>query len=498
MSISSLNLLVISDFHFTPGDDPAHTVCGQRHTALGPILLRKALLRLKHMGVRLDLLVLLGDMLDDGTAPDADRALSLLADEAGRAGVPVIAVPGNHDHDPDMVARIFSCAPGLHEIGGYGFMVFHDRVGEADVTTRLDADLELPGKVAAAHPDLKLVALQHNPIYPLIESSGYPYMPTNVQAIQESYAAAGVVLSLSGHYHPGQCHACLNGVAYHTVKAVSESPFNFSLVRLAGCEVEIEELGLRHEQPGLIDVHCHTEYAYCAEDVSAINNVAYARIFGLESVCLAEHAFHLYFEREDAWSFRWQDDPDLARQALEGPRSRMREYREYVEALRGDGVLLGLEVDLCAGGGLLLAEEDKHGWDMLVGAVHNVSGSKGATQSWAEGAFLDATAGILEQPIQVLAHPFRWFGRAGFRRPAKLYERVADMLASAGVAAEINFHTNAPDPVFLRACHERGVRLVFGTDSHNLAEVGELYPHLRVLRTATECCSGPGTSVLLK
>jgi histidinol phosphatase-like PHP family hydrolase len=52
------------------------------------------------------------------------------------------------------------------------------------------------------------------------------------------------------------------------------------------------------------------------------------------------------------------------------------------------------------------------------------------------------------------------------------------------VAAEINFHTNENDPRFFRECVERGVKIALGSDSHDLAEVGEFYPHLEVLRKA--------------
>jgi histidinol phosphatase-like PHP family hydrolase len=61
---------------------------------------------------------------------------------------------------------------------------------------------------------------------------------------------------------------------------------------------------------------------------------------------------------------------------------------------------------------------------------------------------------------------------------------MADRLARAGVAAEINFHTNENEAGFFRACADRGVRIALGSDSHDLAEVGEFYPHLEVLKRA--------------
>jgi histidinol phosphatase-like PHP family hydrolase len=164
----------------------------------------------------------------------------------------------------------------------------------------------------------------------------------------------------------------------------------------------------------------------------------------------------------------------------------MPEYRAHVRSLRGESVRAGLEVDLRADGSLLLAEEDREGWDLLVGAVHAIPGVDRAstTQAQAEQLFLREVERLCRQPIQVLAHPFRFFRRAGLECPVHLYGTVADELAQHGVAAEVNFHVNDPDPRFVEACLSRGVRIALATDSHDPAEVGELYPHLRVLREA--------------
>ena len=50
------------------------------------------------------------------------------------------------------------------------------------------------------------------------------------------------------------------------------------------------------------------------------------------------------------------------------------------------------------------------------------------------------------------------------------------------MAAELNFHYNDPDPEFFRICREEGTRIVMGSDAHQLREVGDLQPHLRLLR----------------
>ncbi|MHC4873087.1 MAG: hypothetical protein ACYTFY_14690 [Planctomycetota bacterium] len=91
---------------------------------------------------------------------------------------------------------------------------------------------------------------------------------------------------------------------------------------------------------------------------------------------------------------------------------------------------------------------------------------------------------LLKHDIDVLAHPFRWYRRNGLDMPPHLFADLAEMLAGANVSAEINMHTNNPDPAFFKECIAKGVKIALGTDSHNLKEVAEITPHLRVLEAA--------------
>lgn len=481
MSLSSLKILVVSDTHFH-ADTSLTERNGARCLGLGPLLLRKALLRLRHMGVAPDLVILPGDLLNDGTLSDAEAALGKFAAEVKDANIPCLAVPGNHDFDQTLFANVFACPAGLHEIGGYGFLLFHDAVADGDVTTRPDTMLALPEQTARQRPDLPLIALQHNPIFPAVDSTEYPYMPTNTEAIRESYRKAEVVLSISGHYHHGQPLQRDGGVSFYTARAACEKPFHFALIGLEGREVTVEELCLELHEETLVDVHCHTEFAYCGEDITADSSIVLNQLMGLSGICLLEHAFHLYFDRDTAWSYRWQHDCELVRRTLSGLHPRMEEYRLLAGRLRGPNVYAGLEVDLAAGGELLLADADRDGWDIIVGAVHGLTSPPPRNDAEAACAFMRDVEQLVRQPIDVLAHPFRWFRRAKWTRPVHLYREVARLLASSGVAAEVNFHTNEPDLRFLEECLSCGVKLAMGSDAHNRAEVGEFYPHLTLLK----------------
>ena len=311
-------------------------------------------------------------------------------------------------------------------------------------------------------------------------------MLTNEEAALRACEECGVMLSLSGHYHAGQPPERHGPLTCYTVPALCEAPFRFAHIRLEGRAVRITEHHLPMDVSGLVDTHCHTEFAYCGTTVNAAACIAVSEALGLAGLCLTEHTFQLYFDSPDAWSWRWQSDAEMVRKAWATRSGRMDAYRAASRAWRSGFVRLGLEVDLLADGQLLLAPADREGWDLLVGAVHVLPGYvKGqTTQAQTEEIFLRHVEHLLQQPIQVLAHPFRFFRREGLVVPTHLYGPVAELLARHGVAAEVNFHTNQPDPRFYAECAARGARIALSSDSHDLVETGEFTPHLRLLEAA--------------
>ncbi len=479
-------ILVVADPHFTNAASPSSTKPGC-HTRLGQILLRKTLLRMRHLGVKPDLIVLLGDLVDDAEKTGAQEDLQTMAGEAIKSGIQVLAVPGNHDGDPVRFAQLLGCAPGIHTVGDYVFLVFHDEPLGGNRYRRPFDQLDLPARAAAAHPGKPIIALQHNPLHPTIRTSKYPYHLTNRAEVMAGYRDAGVCLSLSGHYHAGQAAHAVDGVTYATAPALGEAPFRFLHVRLEGRNVQVQEHALRHDVPGLIDNHTHTELSYCGTTASIADGIRISQAMGVETICFTEHSFQLYFEREVAWSFAWQTDPALRQAVWSTPGcGRMAAYRRLAAGFRSAHVRAGLEVELCADGSLLLAPQDADGWDLLVGAIHEIPGlQKGTTtQAEAEALFLREVERLLAHPIDVLAHPFRIFVRKGLHPPVHLYPRLADLLADRNVAAEINFHTYQSEPEFFRHCLARGVKISLASDAHDLAEYGEFAPHLRVLEAA--------------
>ncbi len=480
-------LLAISDLHYTglarQTLQPAMT-----RGELARILLKKVFLRLEHLNVKPDLVIILGDLIADGKDREAAHDLLALYSELTRISIPFLVIPGNHDQGCDQFNDLFDVTPGLHTFGEYGFIVYDDTFEESHTTLRSERALKLTESIAKENPNLSLIALQHAPIYPAIKSH-YPYRPTNATEIMDSFQKGGIVLSLSGHYHKGQSLRINEGVYYHTVPSLVEEPYNFSLITLDGRKVEVQEHSLKLSFPNIIDLHCHTEHAYCATTIDTATALSLAKTLGVTMQCVSEHAFQLYFEKKYAMSGKWQKDTQEVQRVWETPsRNRMVNYQRFAEKLRSPYTKIGLEVDLYDNGKLLLAPEDAEEdlWDFLIGSIHFIHDfiPGKTTQAEAEKLFLRDVEQLLHLPIKVLAHPFRFFAWSHLETPKHLYPVVAEMLADSGVAAEINFHAYQSDAEFIRTCIEKNVKIALASDAHAIQEVGEFIPHINLLKQA--------------
>ncbi len=272
-----------------------------------------------------------------------------------------------------------------------------------------------------------------------------------------------------------------NGVPYITCPMLCESPFKMLHMSIAGQDIQVEEVTLKpNEFTGLQDIHVHTQFAYCSENMEINLTVERGKLFGLKNMVFTEHSSHLYFERQELRSNKVFEDISYLRCA----RNRMQLYKEKVSQVRSDFLKIGLEVDCAFDGSPMLLEEDMEGWDLLIGAVHRLPCTMTKPQSYIIKRFLDIHELFLASGlVKVLAHPFRIFRRNNLSTPKELYKPLARLLAETQVAAEINFHANFPDEEFFRLCLEEGVKLALGSDAHNLFEVGYLLPHVKFLNS---------------
>ncbi len=232
--------------------------------------------------------------------------------------------------------------------------------------------------------------------------------------------------------------------------------------------------------PGVTDFHVHTPMAYCSENMDIPKALEMARLSNVETLSFSEHSGQLYFRVEDYWPgrgvWRTRDTPEGA-----AVHSRIADYAETLRRGEAAGKFLhGFELDVDHNGDVVLDGDGRKLAQVRLGAVHHLS--RRDDFEAAKREFLFCTESLLRYGAHILAHPFRIFPWAKLPKPPELYEPVAELLKRYGVAAEINYHFNDPEPEFFELCLKKGVKLSLGSDSHSLYEVGFFLPHFRLLR----------------
>lgn len=471
--MNRLNALVITDIHYVGCADHLCKI-EKRRTTLALELVQRTL---RSVGEKeIDLIILLGDLVDNGNAQGAEDDIKALAAILKKTGKPVITVPGNHDVSSEVVLKAFDDYEGLHDVKGYQFINFCDSYDEEDVAKRCWNKMD--GFFSQINPERPVIVLQHNPIYPPIEKK-YPYNLSDADKITEYYSEKGVLLSISGHAHWGIPAVEKNEVGYITCPCICEEPYKYTLISFSDKGCDIKEFSLLQKKLKLSDFHVHTNYAYCGENVGPKENIKRAKEFGLEKIAFTEHAAQLYVSSQDYWSARFIEEPEIIHKNKDTSLNRMRKYREEMEIYRSDSVLVGLEVELDCNGNFTMLEEDMSDWDIIVGAVHYLP--KRFEKGSKEG-FMWANEILLQSGIDILAHPFRYFIRNKQSVLKELYKPMVELLSYYNTAVELNYHTNDNDPEFFRLCIEHNVPISLGSDGHHLSEIGTFNRHLELLK----------------
>ncbi len=225
------------------------------------------------------------------------------------------------------------------------------------------------------------------------------------------------------------------------------------------------------EIPELTDFHVHTRLAYCSENMDVAMAVELERLSGVKHVHFSEHSGQLYSPEDTYWGneFFWR--------AREEKFNRTSQYESLIR--ESPPALFGLELDVDADAVVAdFRSPVLNGY--RIGAVHFLE--KDLDYEGKKTDFLRRLDALLKSGIDILAHPFRVFRKGGLPIPKELFEPVAQRLAAAKVAAEINFHTNIPQAEFVELVLKKGGKISFGTDSHNLYEAGYFRPHYEFCR----------------
>ena len=232
-----LNMLVIADSHYI---GVAKHVCAisERKCTLALKLLQEVLDTVNFNGTSIDVIALMGDMVDNGKATGAREDLLAVSETLKKAKVPVIVAPGNHDGPAEILLEIFEDYEGVHNIKGYQIINFADKYNEDESASRCWDRMEK--YFSQTVQNKPIIVLQHNPIYPYIDRT-YPYNIREWEKITEYYTQKGVLLSVSGHAHWGIPVVTEKGTGYLTCPALAESPHKYLIIKFNGNRYDVEE-----------------------------------------------------------------------------------------------------------------------------------------------------------------------------------------------------------------------------------------------------------------
>ncbi|MBN1518259.1 metallophosphoesterase [Candidatus Sumerlaeota bacterium] len=469
-----LKLALFTDIHYIIDSNS-----GKRKAHMGRILLRKAILRI-NLEIQPDLTIVLGDLIDDDASPQAEAQLTELARDLGKLDSGLIVLPGNHDPAPDVFYRILPQLPDPWlDIKDCRIIPFLDAEAPEWNAVRSADDLRRM-RLARKGFDGTIIALQHVPLSPP-ELELCRFNLTNAADVIEIMRGNNIQLVLGGHEHDGFDHE-QDGIRYFCAGALCEAPFRYYEIEIDAGRTEIREHQIQWPASlQLMDLHSHTEFAYCSQDMELALTPLIAREIGLDGVAITEHSGQLYFSRDDFWS------AEYIHRGIKGAASkhnRRDEYLRQARQLRADDVCIGLEVDCDAHGDPVMRPNDREDFDVLLGALHYMPIHEIRNQDPEKvyDLFLAQMERFTACGIDVLAHPFRLLSVNGLPIPERVWRALLELLRINHVATELNFHHIAPQSEYVRACIDAGVKITLGSDAHQIHKIGELGPHLRLLQ----------------
>lgn len=467
-----IRIAVVTDIHAPGGGEHP-----ERRGELAENLLLRAVSRFNRW-IKPDIAIIGGDIVNDDCGQAIGDWLEKVRRLLDKLTCPYIVVRGNHDPQADYFYKFFDKIDQF-DVGNCRFVVFDDPEEPNFCAKRTTEQLERFKTARTAHSG-PVISVQHVPLFPP-GCSDCPYNYTNAGQIIAEMKKYKVFLSISGHYHKGIELIHSEGINFVTAPAICESPFSYTII-----DIENESISVKNDcfkmpsELGLVDRHIHTQLAYCSENMDVASVLNLYRDFGLADVVFAEHTGQLYFDEESYFS------GSCFAGGLDGAKKQDNRMRQYFELMKLNNVpagSVGLEIDFDYQNRPMLAGADKADAGFFIGAVHRLAELQKDKPDYKKAAqeFLWRTEMVVKSGVSVLAHPFRLFHRAGAVVPKDLSEKVVKLLKDSGVAAEVNFHTQEPSAEFFEKCVNAGVKLSLSSDSHNMYEFGELWPHIKLL-----------------
>jgi len=224
------------------------------------------------------------------------------------------------------------------------------------------------------------------------------------------------------------------------------------------------------------DYHVHTTLSYCHEgDLTIENLIKLAQERKLEGFAITDHSSHLYFDRQTVSTHQYILNYDIFLEAAESENGKFEKYLHMIDEHKDANVLTGVEVDVTATGELIFDLQYRDRMDVMLGGIHwlpCVDGDFDERTFLAQ--FMDYTMMLLDNDIDILAHPTRIFRREKLEIPQEVISPIVQRAKERGIAIEINSHTQRdPSERFIQTCIDEGVKLAMGTDTHEIVEIGD-------------------------
>jgi histidinol phosphatase-like PHP family hydrolase/calcineurin-like phosphoesterase family protein len=423
MKTKITTIAVIADIHFGKNSD-----LSKRRCDISDLLLMRTVRRLNNL-IRPDVTLILGDLIDDGNSVDAQKNLLHIRSILDKLDSPYIAIPGNHDNNPEEFYKIFDCPNDIHDVSGIRFLPFVDQQMPGFNACRSERDIERV-RIARSGYGGPLIFLQHVCLRPENQPLT-PYNYTNANEIINSFKREGVTLSISGHHHSGSENTQDGDVLFVNAPGLCEAPFPFLEITIEGGDIRTQRHELTMaENLKLHDNHLHTQMAYCSENMMIPKAIELAHDFGLDGITFTEHSGQLYFDSESYWNNSWiENGIDDAKDV----HNRMETYLKLKQTHENEFALFSPEVDCDDSGRLLLNPEDRNYFDFINGAIHCLPGltRERAPQQCDNDKFLFLVEAMCKQGIHISAHFFRVFRRSGWVAPPELFETTAQLLHRA-------------------------------------------------------------------
>ncbi len=125
-------------------------------------------------------------------------------------------------------------------------------------------------------------------------------------------------------------------------------------------------------------------------------------------------------------------------------------------------ILAGIEAEILSTGEVLL--DTREGLDIVLASYHGAPSVE---------VYYEAVMRAVTDPrVDVLAHHAWIVG--GFSPHTKYEDRLVEVMATHGVAIEINSKHALPSWDFLQKCRQKGVKYTIGSDAHKAADIGSV------------------------